>query len=90
MALAQWAWSKHRPGGIPLSPEQRDLETKWVSMEGAAMDFEQFAEWFRRTCGRLEAGVTARTQDEAQEEEEVDSPRHTDCVYQAVCVCVSI
>ena len=68
MALAQWAWSKHHPGGIPLSAEQRDLETKWVSMDGTAMDFEQFAEWFRRTCNRLEASVTAGTQDEAQEE----------------------
>ena len=53
--LATWVWSSFHPGGQPVSAEFMEQEgAKLLGRLDAngdgAMSFDEFAEWFRRTC----------------------------------------
>merc|ERR1712166_311111 len=55
LGLAEWMWGSFHPGGEPLSSEQRGVEgeklfRRVTSNGDGAMDFDEFAAWFRRTC----------------------------------------
>jgi len=57
--LAQWVWSSFHPGGEPLSNELIAQES--VKLLGrldangdSLLAFDEFADWFRRTCASIE------------------------------------
>ena len=55
MGLADWVWSCFHPGGKPLTDEEKEAEgAKLLGRLDAdgdsKMSFEEFGEWFRRTC----------------------------------------
>merc|ERR1712166_1658591 len=55
LGLAEWMWGSFHPGGEPMGSEQRGVEgeklfRRVTSNGDGAMDFDEFAAWFRRTC----------------------------------------
>merc|ERR1740115_572628 len=59
IALSQWLWSSFHPGGEPLSDEQKAQEsTKLLQRldenRDGCMSFNEFADWFCRTCRSIE------------------------------------
>ena len=57
--LAKWVWSSFHPGGQPLSDEEQDAETSKLlkrldANRGGRITFEEFVQWFERTCTTIE------------------------------------
>ena len=59
LELAEWVWSSFHPGGEPLSGEQQAAEV--IKLMGrldedadGVMSFDEFGEWFEKTCASVE------------------------------------
>merc|ERR1719272_1120975 len=55
VALADWVWGSFHPGGQPLTEEQKQVESQKLMSRlhqnsDGAMDFDEFAAWFQKTC----------------------------------------
>jgi hypothetical protein len=59
LALAEWVWSSFHPGGKSLTEQQQQQEgakliRRLDKNEDGVMDFDEFSDWFQRTCASVE------------------------------------
>jgi len=73
VGLAEWLFNSFHPGGAPLSPEKKEVETQKLlnrldDNEDGCMSFDEFAAWFQRTCKSIEryrSGLARKKKEEA-------------------------
>eukprot|EP00656_Telonema_subtile_P035389 TRINITY_DN3936_c0_g1_i1.p1 TRINITY_DN3936_c0_g1~~TRINITY_DN3936_c0_g1_i1.p1 ORF type:complete len:628 (+),score=241.83 TRINITY_DN3936_c0_g1_i1:154-2037(+) len=83
VALADWVWSSFHPGGEALSEEHKEqvgvkLLGRLDQNQDGAMSFDEFGEWFGRTCESISKhrrGLADKAREQQQQQPDSPAPQ---------------